>query len=624
MFEISLDKKTLINKLEIGSAYIIQGEAGTGKTFAGILCGQELLESQPPWQKVMYLTYSKLAKWQIDKTRLMLETKGFVSPSQSKRMYIQNFHSLWWNLVRDNSNFLGLSSNLRICLNDELKQLSDDCLRGLTSQERKEIIPSYFLKQDGEYDNSAGHFNKLSQTLQGEAILYAQWGPEHFGSRAEKFIGENKFLAWAKSIIEQRNRKGFLSHAETIWWAHKLILKHPTILNLTNVEYPVVIIDEFQDTDIAQWEMLRLLSSETIIVMSDAKQTIHGWRGASPEKRLNEFIDFGRESKKYSDVLEFVLTERHRSQKNMSDNDNVTRVYVKSDGPLGIDMPRKRTLWKCKNLLNTYKGKTVGVLCLSNSLAEEITNSLRQTQKNKSTGKIFGYPLICCRLGAANSPFELVRTIVHQLLRLVDGLAGLQSFVANELHWLLLPVPKSKLPKCGGKSQKRYPVKRWKCSKILSKHICSDFGYGILLLKKYFIKQEACYACRCDRTMLNCLSHIGKSIQKLGRSWHGYDIQEQIAKIDSLAMQYENAYASSKREKKISVMTVHQSKGREFDIIIIPWFNKLKWNPKDSLEWDTSTTEVVNIFHTACTRAKEKVFVIATKESEAMWPVRLE
>lgn len=621
MIDISSDKKTLVSKLDSGSACIIQGDAGTGKTFAGILCGQKLLDTKKTWQKVLYLTYSKLAKWQIDKTRTKLEEEGVIDKWQRKRMDIQNFHSLWWDLVCNNHSFLGLPSGLRICLDDELRQFSEDCLRGLSSEERKDIIPSYFLTKSGEYNNGAGHFHKLSQALQGEAMLYAQWGAENFGTRADKFKDETKFLTWAKSKIELRNRKGFLSHSETICWAYKLILKHPMVLNLIKVEYPVIIIDEFQDTDIAQWEMIKLMAPDITIVMADVKQTIHGWRGASPEERLNEFKEFCKELDRYNNVLEFTLTEKHRSSKNMSNNENITRRYVKSDDSPRNDMLKIRTLRKCKSLLINNKEKTVGVLCLSNSLATEITNSLRQTQRNSETNEIYGYPLTCYRSGAANSPFEIVRTIAHRLTQLVNTPDDLQLFIANDLHWLLLPLPKTKIPNCSSRSRNRYPVKRWKCSNILSKYICSDFGYGLSSLKKYFVKQERCYGCRCDKSILNCINHIGRSVQKLGRSWNEYNIHGQIAKIDSLVMQYENAYASNQREKKISVMTVHQSKSREFDIVIIPWFNKVKWNPQDSFEWDTSSSDVANIFHTACTRAKEKVFVISTRESEAAWPV---
>lgn len=618
MLDVSLDKKSLIDKLQNGEACIVHGEAGTGKTFAGILCGQKLLELQKPWQKILYLTYSKLAKWQIDKTRLMLQSKGVILSSQSQRMDIQNFHSLWWNLIRSHCSFLGLPSNLRICLPEELQLFSEECLNRLSSEERKVIIPSCFLTKNGTYDRRIGFYNKLNQALQGEAILYAQWGAENFGKRAKEFIGKNDFFIWAKNAIVQRNRNGLISHAEMIWWGYQLFFKHPTILNLLKAEYPTIIVDEFQDTDIAQWAMLKLLSSDTVIVMADIKQTIHGWRGASPKNRLEEFKKFSNEERKYN-YFEHTLTEKHRAKKNMADNINIKRIYIKSDDLPREDKLRKRTLEKCKNLLKNYNGKIIGILCSSNLLADEVAYNLRRTQKNLE-GVIYGYPINCSRLGSSNSPFDLVRTVVYELIECSKEPTRLQSYIANDLYWILLPFMKSNFPKCSRRSRNKEPLRRWKWSQILANNFLSNFGYALVLLKKYFIKQEKKHGILCDKNTLGCISYVGTNIQKIGKGWGKLNEDEQKIKVDSLVMQYENACASFMNEQHVSVMTVHQSKGREFDIVIIPWFNKSKWDAKDSFEWNTADTEIANIFYTACTRAKEDVFVISIKNLVAVWP----
>lgn len=93
-----------------------------------------------------------------------------------------------------------------------------------------------------------------------------------------------------------------------------------------------------------------------------------------------------------------------------------------------------------------------------------------------------------------------------------------------------------------------------------------------------------------------------------------------MRKIDSIVLQYENATANF--SERISIMTAHQSKGREFDVVIIPWFSPLKWSEKNPVTWDTKKdNETVNLFHTACTRAKEKVLVICPEGYEATWPI---
>ena len=239
MIDISADKQAVLDRLESGSVNLIQGEAGTGKTLLGILCGGKLLKAKKPWQKVLYLTYSKLARWQINHTHMKLEKEGMIDQSQSERMHIENFHSLWWDLICQNHAFLGISKEPRICLQDELKQMAEDCLNSLSSEERRRIIPSYFLRSDGHFDERVGHFDLLSRCMQGEALIYADWGEEHFGKRADRFNGESKFLSWAKDIVEKRNRQGLFSHAETVCWVHKLISKHPHTTYLIKTTHPI-------------------------------------------------------------------------------------------------------------------------------------------------------------------------------------------------------------------------------------------------------------------------------------------------------------------------------------------------------------------------------------------------
>lgn len=104
--EISEDKKAILAELEPGKAVLIEGEAGTGKTLMGVLCGQKLLMYVSPWQKCLYLTFSKLAKRQIgDCIQEAIEGKA-LDPDLASRMDVLNYHSLWWQLIAKQYSFL--------------------------------------------------------------------------------------------------------------------------------------------------------------------------------------------------------------------------------------------------------------------------------------------------------------------------------------------------------------------------------------------------------------------------------------------------------------------------------------------------------------------------------------
>src|SRR4030042_580619 len=144
--EISADKLEILAELRPGIGIIIGGEAGTGKTLMGVLCGQKLLESTKPWQKVLYLTFSKLAKRQISECIQELLDKGILAQDASDRMETMNYHSLWWHLLTKYSSFLGISQEPLLCTLSETEELARKAMGVMPA----EVIPASFLRRDGK------------------------------------------------------------------------------------------------------------------------------------------------------------------------------------------------------------------------------------------------------------------------------------------------------------------------------------------------------------------------------------------------------------------------------------------------------------------------------------------
>ena len=620
--DISTDKLQVLETLEAGFAYMIDGEAGTGKTFLWLLCGDKLLQEKRPWQQVLYLTYSKLAKWQIDQTRQKTEKDSLIDKSQSKRMDVKNFHSLWWDLIRKHHAFLRISDEPRIGLTQELKSLADESLNSLSLEDRRRLIPAYFLTNSGEYDARPGRYDKLNSCMQGEALLYAVWGAEKFGKRADRFVDQDDFLSWASDVIERRNRQGLFSHSETVWWARRLLLKHPTLAEQLRATYPVLIMDEFQDIDVAQCETTMLLLPDTSIIMGDPKQTIHAWRGANPEQRLNDLLESCNSCGKYKGIIEHSLTIRNRSVNCMSAPDQVNNNKIVIDNE-SLPQQKGYCIFECKkqviNEIRRARSNTIAILCSSNLLADAIGDYLRK-KNNFSKDRSFP-PIHCTRHGADNSPVIRVREVVIQLLMLIhtgeENRESVRQILANDFLMDVIPV---RLPEV--KSTSRGENRdRWERAGMATSVFYQNFGKGLIGMVNFITETARSKHCYCDRLLMSCLRHLGECVRRIGKmSWERLTIDEMRRHIDAMVLQYENATANIVRACKISVMTVHQSKGREFETVIIPWFSTIKWDERDSFSWDTSDEEVVNIFHTACTRAIEKVIVIAPKGSEAQWP----
>lgn len=606
--KISQDKQELLDTIAPGNAYIVTGEAGTGKTFAGGLCGAKLLCGKPKWQRVLYLTYSKLAKWQIIETMAKLVSGGLVDKETAGRMEIQNYHSLWWDVLHRHHAFLGISITPQMCLQSELGENTNTMLAVLSNEDRAALIPNFFLKKDGNFNQKRR--KKLSDILEGLGLLYSQWGCDQFGNDGVIFTEKGAaFISWSAEKIQERNKAGYFSHDETVWWAKRLFEKHPNAFALMKAIYPVLIIDEFQDIDISQWEAVKFIAPETIIVMGDIKQTIHRWRGANPEARLQDFHNFCQDRK--ITLLEFSLTERNRAPQDMSHESNITKVMLKPENH--NSQTKSRLLLQCKSkTLEAVKTGTVGILCVSNSLAKDVCSRFRIAQNGVTEkGKKWFLPkLLCVRLGAANSPFDTVREIVTRLLVFNGSNTEFSKHIANNVARELTGLPESKMPDCSSHSRNPKHKKRWAYAMTLTALTRQYFGQGLLKIASFIRDLEKSYECYSERQLLGCITHVGEGIMKMGRySWRMLTIAEKRQKIDGLLLQYENS-CSGIMHTKISVMTVHQSKSREFDTVIIPWFTPTKWEPVDIYSWDRSQPYIKELFHTACTRAKKEIIVI--------------
>ena len=614
--EISEDKKGILAEIEPGTAVIIEGEAGTGKTVMGVLCGQKLLDSVLSWQKVFYLTYSKLAKRQISECVDKMTDSRILSPESASRMEVLNYHSLWWQLINKQFSFLGISQEPLLCTPDETKKMAKELMGQMPSG----MVPSSFLRRNGNINQRKEHL--LVGAFSGSAAVYAQWGPENFGRRAEDFIGSQNFLLWSKEQIFSRNRTGLFSHAETVCWAHRLLTTHPNELALMREKFPIVIIDEFQDTDVAQWDVIQLLAPKTLIAMADSAQTIHIWRGADPN-RAQQLEAFCQGLPKYTTLGSRRLVTRHRALKPMSAPANIKWIELEDSAIPGdaykINRAKKIAKAKCKDIARKIarNGKTVSVLCLTNEVADDITSFFRDRQTFRNKGYISA--ISCMRLGADNSPFEATRELVLQLLKESSRISQQESqdLMANSILQKFAPC---QVKKCAATSKGEDLKKRWSRAGKVAELLSEEFGAGLKELARFAVSQARSMNCYCDLGMIGCLKHVGNAISRLGiRGWGELPHEERRRKIDAAVLQYENALASSRFVVPISVMTIHQSKGREFSVVILPWFTSIPWSPKEP-GWDTSNIEHKNLFHTACTRAKDESIVIFPKGQAAVWP----
>ncbi len=211
-----------------------------------------------------------------------------------ERVWISTFHSMCVRILRENIDCLdGYDRNFTIIAEADRDKILKDLLKKYQCEEdEKNRVISHLenIKNKGldiaDYFSALREFGKNSQLKIYEKICYDY----------EDFLHKNNSLDFDDLL----NKTLFLFHN------FKDVLLHYA----SRFEY--ILVDEFQDTNLVQYKLIKLLSSvhKNLFVVGDEDQCIYSWRGANFQNIFNLKDDF-------EDVKVFKLERNYRSTKNI-------------------------------------------------------------------------------------------------------------------------------------------------------------------------------------------------------------------------------------------------------------------------------------------------------------------
>ncbi len=318
-FELELNPQQRVAAEHGDGPLLVVAGAGTGKTRVITERIRLLLESDPelPGESILGLTFTDKAanemRWRIEK-RLGERAKGvwlgtfhsfcyeqILLPANPELKVIDDFDH--WILLRRNIQKLELSAFKRLA---EPGQFLSAFVKFFSRCQDELVTPEDYQRYVGKL--KAGYKTKRAQT-EPEA-QHAQ----------EEVIAQQEEIARAYRTSEELQReRNVVTFGAQLMQAVQKLQSDPELLARTRERYRYVLVDEFQDTNIAQLELLRLLSGErrNIFVVGDHNQAIYRFRGASfgsLKTFLKDFCGVSRETpeEKWPRVH---LTRNYRSTK---------------------------------------------------------------------------------------------------------------------------------------------------------------------------------------------------------------------------------------------------------------------------------------------------------------------
>lgn len=292
-----------------GPLLIIAG-AGTGKTTVITRRIAWLLSSGlAKTNEILALTFTDKAAAQMQERVDILVPYGYTD------IWIATFHAFGDRLLRENALVAGINPDFKVLTHPEAAVLFREHLfefqlsyyRPLSDPTRFiEALISLFSRVKDE-DISPTEYLNYAQELKAKAKL--KKNAADLVLQEEALQQMEAALAYAK-YQELLAREGLLDFGNQFYLALQLLRGHPVILKRYQEQFKYILVDEFQDTNFAQFQIVKLLAgaNKNVTVVADDDQCIYRWRGAAYSNVLN-FMEVYPEAKKISLIQNYRSTQ---------------------------------------------------------------------------------------------------------------------------------------------------------------------------------------------------------------------------------------------------------------------------------------------------------------------------
>lgn len=270
----------------VAGPLLIMAGAGSGKTRVLTHRVAYIIEQNlaNPWN-ILAITFTNKA------AREMRERVDKLMGEGAEDIWVSTFHALCVRILRRNAERIGYERAFNIASTSEQRTLVKRLLAAL-NVDSKQYTPRTIL---GTISNAKN--NMVT--------------PEEFASNA-KGPYEEVVAKVYRQYQEELHRNQAMDFDDLIMKTIELFKEFPDVLEYYQNKFHYIHVDEYQDTNEAQYELVTLLAARyrNICVVGDADQSIYGWRGANMENILNF-------EKDYPDATVVKLEQNYRSTKNI-------------------------------------------------------------------------------------------------------------------------------------------------------------------------------------------------------------------------------------------------------------------------------------------------------------------
>src|ERR1700754_950165 len=289
--------------LHVNGPIMIVAGAGSGKTKVLTTRIAHLMAQGVDAFNILALTFTnKAAKEMKERVERILGNQ------EARNLYIGTFHSVFARILRGEANKIGYPNNFTIYDTDDAKSVV------------KTVVNE--LNLDDKHYKPATVYNRISaakNALVGPVEYAADYAIQQEDMRSNRPAIAQIYDAYSKRCF----KNGAMDFDDLLFKMYELLKNFPEALHKYQHKFKYILIDEYQDTNPAQYEIIKLLGAvyENVCVVGDDAQSIYSFRGAT----IENILQF---QKDYDDVKVVKLEQNYRSTQSIL---NVANEVIKNN-----------------------------------------------------------------------------------------------------------------------------------------------------------------------------------------------------------------------------------------------------------------------------------------------------
>ncbi len=615
-----------------GPVMVIAG-AGSGKTKALTHRIAYMIQEGINPFSIMALTFTNKAAKEM-KDRIM----KLVDPHAARNVWMGTFHSIFARILRIEAQYLGFTPDFTIYDTDDSKQLINAILK-----ERELDTKAYPAKYI------------LHRISMAKSALYT---PEDYCNNFEiqqQDVRANKPLIGEifKTYNNRLQRANAMDFDDILFYTNVLLRDFPEILYKYQQRFEYILVDEYQDTNYAQYLIIRRIAAmrENICVVGDDAQSIYGFRGANiqnilnfkndyPEQRLIRLEQNYRSTKTIVNAANSVI-DHNKDQikkKVWSDKEEgelITVLRATSDNEEGTLVANSIFGYKMSRQLNN---KDFAILYRTNSQSRSLEEALRKQDiryriygglsfyDRKEVKDLLAYFRVVINphdeqalLRIINYPARGIgKTTIERLMVVADERKqAIWDVIASDEE----PMPKdfnsgtvSKLRNFATMIKSFQTLLNKQNAIELAKHICNTVG--IIKDLKEDDTPEGLSRVQNIEELLNAIMEFSdKQVDEVTGEQNEVTLNKFM---EDVALLTDQDKKNDEDDDYVTLMTIHSAKGLEFPYVYIVGLEENLFPGIQSLSTREDLEEERRLFYVALTRAETKL-VLSYAESRYRW-----